>query len=303
MIGAAHPAPVPADPGDASPATTVVIDDRGYTPAQVVVAPGTTVRWRNGGFNPHTVTADDGAFGSDVLTSGARFTVTAPAAPGVHTYHCEIHAFMRGALTVSDLTLRATGPVRAGDGAHLEGVAPGAPPGTEVTVERRVAGAWLPLGSAPTDAAGKYALHIGAAGPGWALRARARARVAACTFASACSAVWTSRGSPSAATPAVSTASRTSTTARFASARVRSSCAAAVSSSRPSDIILDPFFGTGTTGAVAKKLGRKFIGIEIDEGYFDIACDRIRKAHAQPDMFVGLREPDPVQQPLFREPA
>ena len=65
------------------------------------------------------------------------------------------------------------------------------------------------------------------------------------------------------------------------------------------ETVLDPFMGSGTTGVACVKLGRKFIGIEIDEGYFNIACDRIRKAYAQPDMFIAPREPAPVQQPLF----
>ena len=50
--------------------------------------------------------------------------------------------------------------------------------------------------------------------------------------------------------------------------------------------ILDPFMGSGTTGVACVNLGRKFIGIEIDEGYFDIACKRIEDAYKQPDMFV-----------------
>lgn len=50
--------------------------------------------------------------------------------------------------------------------------------------------------------------------------------------------------------------------------------------------ILDPFMGSGTTGVACVKLGRKFIGIEIDEGYFDIACKRIEKAYTQPDLFI-----------------
>ena len=50
--------------------------------------------------------------------------------------------------------------------------------------------------------------------------------------------------------------------------------------------ILDPFMGSGTTGVACVKLGRKFIGIEIDPGYFDIACNRIREAYRQPDFFV-----------------
>jgi DNA modification methylase len=44
--------------------------------------------------------------------------------------------------------------------------------------------------------------------------------------------------------------------------------------------ILDPFMGSGTTGVACVKLGRRFIGIELDPGYFDIACERIRKAYA-----------------------
>ena len=40
-----------------------------------------------------------------------------------------------------------------------------------------------------------------------------------------------------------------------------------MASSKPGDVILDPFFGTGTTGAVAKYLGRNFIGIERDTAY------------------------------------
>jgi DNA modification methylase len=48
-----------------------------------------------------------------------------------------------------------------------------------------------------------------------------------------------------------------------------------LSSTNKNDIVLDPFFGTGTTGAVAKKLGRQFIGIERDRKYIDIAAKRI----------------------------
>ena len=50
--------------------------------------------------------------------------------------------------------------------------------------------------------------------------------------------------------------------------------------------VLDPFMGSGTTGVACAKLGRKFIGIELEPKYFDIACERIQKAYDQPDMFV-----------------
>lgn len=53
----------------------------------------------------------------------------------------------------------------------------------------------------------------------------------------------------------------------------------------PGETILDPFMGSGTTGVACAKMGRKFIGIELDRKYFDIACERITKAYAQGDMF------------------
>jgi modification methylase len=48
-----------------------------------------------------------------------------------------------------------------------------------------------------------------------------------------------------------------------------------MSSTRPGDVVLDPFFGTGTTGAVAKRLGRHFLGIERQQDYIDAASARI----------------------------
>src|SRR5258708_11320856 len=48
-----------------------------------------------------------------------------------------------------------------------------------------------------------------------------------------------------------------------------------LASSNPGDVILDPFFGTGTTGAVAKKLGRHFVGVEREQKYIDAAKKRI----------------------------
>ena len=58
--------------------------------------------------------------------------------------------------------------------------------------------------------------------------------------------------------------------------------------------VLDPFMGSGTTGVACVKLGRRFIGIEIEPKYFDIACKRIEAAYAQPDLFV--EKPKPAEQ-------
>ena len=59
--------------------------------------------------------------------------------------------------------------------------------------------------------------------------------------------------------------------------------------------ILDPFMGSGATGVAALKLGRKFIGIEIEPKYFSIACKRIEEAWKQPRLF---EEPKPKAEQL-----
>jgi modification methylase len=48
-----------------------------------------------------------------------------------------------------------------------------------------------------------------------------------------------------------------------------------LSSTKPGDVVLDPFFGSGTTGAVAKRLGRNFVGIDREQVYIDAASERI----------------------------
>ena len=57
-----------------------------------------------------------------------------------------------------------------------------------------------------------------------------------------------------------------------------------------SETVLDPFMGSGTTGVACAKMGRRFIGIEIEPKYFQIACRRIEQAYAQPDFFVPRPE-------------
>jgi hypothetical protein len=56
--------------------------------------------------------------------------------------------------------------------------------------------------------------------------------------------------------------------------------------SDPDGTVLDPFMGSGTTGVACANLGRKFIGIEIERKYFDIACERIDNAYRQKRMFA-----------------
>ena len=67
-------------------------------------------------------------------------------------------------------------------------------------------------------------------------------------------------------------------------------------------VILDPFMGSGTTGVACVKMGRRFIGIEISEDYFNIACKRIQEAYNQPDFFIEQGKQDEAEQlSLLRE--
>ena len=68
--------------------------------------------------------------------------------------------------------------------------------------------------------------------------------------------------------------------------------------------ILDPFMGSGTTGVAAVQMGRRFIGIEREPEYFDIACARLEAAQRQASLF----DPEPIREPEqsaidFKAPA
>ena len=66
----------------------------------------------------------------------------------------------------------------------------------------------------------------------------------------------------------------------------------------PDGVVLDPFMGSGTTGVACVQLGRKFIGIELEPRYFDIACKRIEGELRRPRL--PFDEPaKPVQEALF----
>ncbi|MBT4770202.1 MAG: site-specific DNA-methyltransferase [Rhodospirillaceae bacterium] len=56
-----------------------------------------------------------------------------------------------------------------------------------------------------------------------------------------------------------------------------------LAASNPGDLVLDPFFGTGTTGAVAKKLGRRYLGLERDPSYVALAEERLRTIKTETD--------------------
>lgn len=64
--------------------------------------------------------------------------------------------------------------------------------------------------------------------------------------------------------------------------------------SEPRQVVLDPFMGAGSTGVAAVEEGRKFIGVELDPKWFDLACKRIEAATERGDLFV--EKPKPAKQ-------
>lgn len=78
---------------------SVSIEDFYFDPPDAAIQPGDTIMWINEGNHPHTVTADDGSFDSGTLQPGQSFSWTFQD-PGTVTYHCSIHPFMMGSVSV-----------------------------------------------------------------------------------------------------------------------------------------------------------------------------------------------------------
>ena len=97
---------VPAD------ATIVRIVNLSFDPAQITIATGTTVAWRNEDSVPHTVTSTDGAFDSGIFDPGATFTWTF-AEPGSFPYACQLHPQMQGTVIAEGEAVAAAVPVSA----------------------------------------------------------------------------------------------------------------------------------------------------------------------------------------------
>jgi plastocyanin len=73
-----------------------------FSPNPLTVAPGSTVTWTNLDGVSHTITADDGSWGSGTLGQGATYSHIFTS-PGSYTYHCAIHPFMKGTVMVTPL--------------------------------------------------------------------------------------------------------------------------------------------------------------------------------------------------------
>jgi len=101
-------APVATTPAIANPGTTapspvsgdaVTISNFAFSPDMLTVKAGTTVTWTNKDTASHTVTSDNGVFGSETVAPGGTYQFTFAQA-GTFAYHCSIHPFMQGTVLV-----------------------------------------------------------------------------------------------------------------------------------------------------------------------------------------------------------
>ena len=88
-----------APSADATKSAEIQIANFHYTPPTLVVAPGTTVTWKNADDSPHSVREKDGKFKSAALDTDDKFSQTF-AAPGEYEYFCSIHPYMTGKIVV-----------------------------------------------------------------------------------------------------------------------------------------------------------------------------------------------------------
>ncbi|MGH3672983.1 MAG: cupredoxin domain-containing protein [Pseudonocardiaceae bacterium] len=101
--GVAGPKNTPAQAVGVAPASdvTVTIENFAFLPAQVTVPPGATVTVVNKDQVIHTLTANNRAFNTGNVNRGIATTFKAPDQPGTYPFHCSIHPYMTGVLTVS----------------------------------------------------------------------------------------------------------------------------------------------------------------------------------------------------------
>jgi plastocyanin len=87
--------------GGGASATSINIQNFAFQPASTTVKAGARITVKNSDSVAHTVTADNNAFNTGDISASGTKTFTAPSNPGTFPYHCSIHPFMHGTLTVT----------------------------------------------------------------------------------------------------------------------------------------------------------------------------------------------------------
>lgn len=87
--------------GTRATASSINIENFAYQPRSITVKAGASITVKNADSATHTVTADNNAFDTGNINGSGTKTFTAPTTPGSFPYHCTIHPFMHGTLTVT----------------------------------------------------------------------------------------------------------------------------------------------------------------------------------------------------------
>lgn len=154
-----------APAGAAAAPQPVQIQFAAFSPTPLDILPGETVEWTNISQRTHTVTADDGSFGSGDLAGGDRFSQGFTTV-GAYAYHCTIHPGMTGEVDVRRVTLGLLPTAALLPGTPVTFTGRTATPGRRVIVERKVAGGYRTVTSATPSAGGSWKVTIRASAGG-----------------------------------------------------------------------------------------------------------------------------------------
>jgi plastocyanin len=160
-LAVAAPPAVSQHPGETETAAPipVSIGFSAVAPQHLDVLPGDTVRWTNDSVRTHTVTADDGAFDSGRIVPSATFTRTFTAFGDV-PYHCVLHPFIRGDVSVNRLLLTAPAqPAASNRPFPLTGRA-ALPAGASVTIEADRGAGFAPVATTTAQPDGTFAASV-----------------------------------------------------------------------------------------------------------------------------------------------
>lgn len=153
-----------AAPASAGPLTqTVNIEFADFAPSQLDALPGDTIRWTNSSVRDHTVTADDGSFGSGTVSANGGTYTLSFGTPGVYSYHCTIHPSMVGEVDVSRVTLDPITGDAVVPGQRVQVSGRSADGSAPITVEQSGPGGFQTVATAVPGADGAWSASFAAA--------------------------------------------------------------------------------------------------------------------------------------------
>ena len=144
-----------AMPSDRAPGPTVAVAFAAFAPTTVGILAGDTVRWSNGSFRAHTVTAEDGSFDSGRVGPKGTFERRFDAV-GVISYYCRLHSFMRGEVDVHRMLLDPQREPAAPRRPYALTGRAALPEGTGVTIQADPGGGFRDVATATVGEGGAF---------------------------------------------------------------------------------------------------------------------------------------------------